>query len=336
MIQRHIEPLLVELLREEPVIVLDGPRTTGKSFVVSQVVTNTGATFLDLDDPADLAALRNDPSGALRHSGLVVVDEFQRATEDVLGAIKARLNKEGVTPGLFLLTGSTRADLLPELADYLTGRYHRTTLLPLSQAELEGRAPKMLQALLQGPAGLENLPSSANAADDYFDRMVVGGFPLAVVRASETARGRWFGDYVEDVIRRAADDENLRYRKAGRAGEESAPIPGARALREVFRGTASITAQLMNATRIQRLCSTQLGDTPAERTVRDWVKILEEVHLVYRLEAWGTTLRSRSTSFQNFMWSTRGLRPTCWGSPLRISCCQLNSQSPDTFWRLSL
>lgn len=283
MVDRHIEPLLHELLESEPVVVLDGPRTAGKSFVARRVASGRPATFLDLDEPADLENLTADPTRTLSGPGLVVVDEFQRATREVLGTIKANLNRDGVTPGRYLLTGSTRADLLVDLSDYLTGRHHRRTLYPYSQAELDNKPPHLLKRLLDAPDTLGDLPATDEGIDHYLKRVVAGGFPLAVARTNQPARRRWFRDYLDGVTSRAADGARLR-------GD------GSDSLSITMRGAASITGQLSNLTHIQRTCSVERGGNPPDlATVRSWVNRLEKVHLLYTLEPWGATLRSRVT-----------------------------------------
>lgn len=294
-ISRIIAPVLADLLTTEPVVVVDGPRTSGKSFAVRQLVSATaGARFLDLDDPAQLHAVKADPMNSLKGPSLVVVDEFQRAAADVLGAIKAHLNRDGVTPGRYLLTGSTRADLLPELSDYLTGRHHRVTLLPYAQAEIGATQPTLLRRLLNDPESLLDHVERGEDVDDYFSRVLRGGFPLAVARATEAARGRWFTTYVDGVTSRAAEVERLRdhYRE----GDRSTAISGEAVLKAVFKAVAACTAQILNTARVQRACTAHLGGvTPAETSVQRWMEILEAVHLLYRLDAWGTTLRSRTT-----------------------------------------
>lgn len=276
-----METLLNELVDSEPVVVVDGPRTAGKSHLARRIARGRGATFLDLDEPADLDEVLADPARVLSGSGLVVVDEFQRATREVLGTIKAALNVDGVTPGRYLLTGSTRVDQIGDLAEYLTGRHHRRTLYPFSQAEVEGAPADLVRRLIEAPDELGGTAVTDEGFEEYLDRAVVGGFPLAVARTSEGYRRRWFRDYLSGVTERAAADSALR-------GE------GVASLGATLRGAASITGQLSDLTHIQSVCASDLGgEVPSLPSVRRWVEVLERVHLLYTLEAWGVTLRSR-------------------------------------------
>ncbi len=87
LIERHIHRLLRQLLAEEPVVVIDGPRTVGKSLLVQQIVEAGSGTTYDLDDPTTQEALEADPMTMLGGKSPVVVDEFQHRAELVLSGI---------------------------------------------------------------------------------------------------------------------------------------------------------------------------------------------------------------------------------------------------------
>src|ERR1700748_1948375 len=46
---------------EEPVLVLNGPRTVGKSTLLGQLAGRLGRPVIDCDDPATRSAVRADP-----------------------------------------------------------------------------------------------------------------------------------------------------------------------------------------------------------------------------------------------------------------------------------
>ena len=50
--QRRLSSLLDERAADEPVIALHGPRSVGKSTVLSDFAKRSGVTVIDLDDPA--------------------------------------------------------------------------------------------------------------------------------------------------------------------------------------------------------------------------------------------------------------------------------------------
>ncbi|MGH3193860.1 MAG: AAA family ATPase [Streptosporangiaceae bacterium] len=83
-------------MREEPVVILTGPRTVGKSTLLAALAA-LAAEFdrpvLDLDRPDARAAAASDPSFIVSGPGPVLIDEFQHVPE-ILDAIKAELNKD--------------------------------------------------------------------------------------------------------------------------------------------------------------------------------------------------------------------------------------------------
>lgn len=122
----------------------------------------------------------------------------------VLDAIEALLNREGVRPGIAVLTGSTRQDAVARSARALTGRIHSFAVLPVSQGESEGGREDRLPALPADPvAAVGAHPTSSTTRVDHERRIAAGGFPLAL-RRSGASRNRWFDDFVRPSIDRGA------------------------------------------------------------------------------------------------------------------------------------
>lgn len=116
---------------------MHGPRSVGKSTVLSALADARGVPVLDLDDVGTRDAVAANPQTAVATPGLLCVDEYQHAPQ-ILDALKARLNREGTLAGTAVLTGSTRQDALPRTAQALTGRLHTMTIWSLSQGEIRG------------------------------------------------------------------------------------------------------------------------------------------------------------------------------------------------------
>jgi len=261
-------------MAEEPVVLLQGPRTVGKSRLLAALAAASGGVVVDLDDLATRSAAAADPALMVAGDGPVFVDEYQHVVE-VLDAIKAELNRD-LRPGRFVLAGSTRHDALPAAAQSLTGRLHRIEVLPFSQGELAGVTEHFLVDLFDRPQDAVTTGRSTETRDGYIERVVRGGFPLALARTGDAARGRWFDDYLQLTMERdVAELANLRRRSL---------------MPRLMQRLAGQTAQVLNISAV------------AEVTGIDWntaelyVQLLESVFVVQRLPAWGTTLRSRATS----------------------------------------
>ncbi len=273
LLHRRLGPVVEHLLNVEPVIALHGPRSVGKSTLLRQVAIEHDATVLDLDDPTIREAVAANPRTAVDGTTPICIDEYQHVPE-ILSAIKARLNREGSLPGTALLTGSTRQDALPRTAEALTGRVHHLTILPLSQGEIGGVTENLLPLLLAEPdASVAALPSSSTTRQDYAERICAGGFPLAL-RRSATDRDRWFADYISQSVERDV--------------RELARIRDRQLLREVLNRLAARTASILDI-------SKAMSGLPGERkTHENYIRLLEDLFLVRRLPAWGTTLASRT------------------------------------------
>src|SRR5271166_692163 len=151
-VDRRLRDVIDSRISDEPVVVLQGPRTVGKSTLLRALATSWDREIIDLDDLATRDAARADPALFVKGEPPVLIDEFQHVPE-LLDAIKAELNRDGA-PGRFVLTGSTRYATLPEAAQALTGRAHLIDVLPLSQGEIAGVREDFAEALLSDPSSL--------------------------------------------------------------------------------------------------------------------------------------------------------------------------------------
>lgn len=268
---RRLEDVIVWRLASESVVVLEGPRAVGKSTLMNALARHFRSAVIDLDDLATRDAARADPMRFVSGEAPVFIDEFQHVPE-LLDAIKAELNRDD-RPGRFVLTGSTRYATLPLLAQSLTGRAHRMSVLPLSEGERDGTEEDFVELLLSDPSALISEPEASASREEYVERALVGGFPPALRRARVSDRARWFDDYVDLVVERDV--------------LELTRVRQRRQLPLLLRQLASQTGQVLN---IAKAASTVGLE---KSTAESYVKLLEAVFLIERLPAWGTTLGSR-------------------------------------------
>ncbi|MDR1265645.1 MAG: ATP-binding protein [Propionibacteriaceae bacterium] len=273
LVPRRVAAVARERLREEPVLLIQGPRSVGKSTLLASLARGLSGTLIDLDDPEVLHAFQADPRTLMDQPRPIFVDEYQRALE-VLDYIKAQLNRPPTRPGRFVLTGSSRHESLPAAAQALTGRLDRLELLPLAQCEVEG-APGLLPRLSDQGEKVVSARLSSTTRAEYIRRVVRGGFPLAQER-SDKARARWFDNYVQLTLER--DINGLkRLRKA-------------ELLPQVLAKLAAQTGQVVNRGNV----ADALGVDSA--TVKEYGRLLEAVFLVRFLPAWGKTLNARAAT----------------------------------------
>jgi uncharacterized protein len=287
---------------EEPVVILTGPRTVGKSTLLAALAAEFDRPVLDLDRPDARAAAASDPGFIVSGPGPVLIDEFQHVPE-ILDAIKAELNTD-TRPGRYVLTGSTRYSVLPQAAQSLTGRAHVISVLPLSQGELHGRRENFIDRLWADPARLPETPSRPVTRDEYVDRILTGGYPMILQRLTTKARTSWFADYVDLVVMRdVLDIARVRQREA---------------LPRLLRQFAAQTGQMLNISKAGQAVGLESS------TANRYATLLEATFMIQRLPAWGTTLGKRIAAYPKVHVIDSGLA----GWLLGLSAAKISSRDP--------
>lgn len=134
MIDRTLEPVLLDLAKQYPVVTITGPRQSGKTTLCRKVFPLLKYVNLEAPDVRRFAA--DDPRGFLAvNSGGVILDEIQRAPE-LLSYIQTIVDTEKQS-GKFILTGSQQFEVMNTISQSLAGRTALLKLLPLSMGELK-------------------------------------------------------------------------------------------------------------------------------------------------------------------------------------------------------
>lgn len=162
MIPRRIQPILLEALRDFPVVALLGPRQVGKTTLAKATVEEAGreALYLDLERPSHAARLADPELYLEQHQdALVILDEIQRVPE-LFPVLRALVDGHR-RPGRFLVLGSASPELLRQSSETLAGRIRYLELTPFTLDEV-GRDQRSLRRLwLRG-----GFPGSYLAKDD--------------------------------------------------------------------------------------------------------------------------------------------------------------------------
>jgi len=161
-------------LARSRVVVLVGPRQSGKTTLARELLEEDSVNYFDLEDPASLARL-DEPMTALRPlKGLVVIDEVQRRPDlfPVLRVLADRRN----TPARFLILGSASGNLMRQTSESLAGRMERIVIGGFSLAELGSEAEQQL--------------------------WLRGGLPLSFLAESEVNSITWRKNFIQTLLER--------------------------------------------------------------------------------------------------------------------------------------
>ena len=109
-----------QALRRNPVVALVGPRQVGKTTLARSFVATDSPNYFDLEDPLALARLAEPMSALASLSGLVVIDEIQRAPE-IFPVLRVLADRPAV-PARFLVLGSASPAMLRQSSESLAGR----------------------------------------------------------------------------------------------------------------------------------------------------------------------------------------------------------------------
>lgn len=175
-IPRNIENNIKKLIKGFPVIVITGPRQSGKTTVLKQMFPDY--KYFNLELPTTLETIKSDPLRFLRDNPRkVIIDEVQKFPE-LLSYIQVHVDGTQEMGSIFL-TGSQNLLVSEKISQSLAGRAAYQTLLSLSQEELS------------------NADIRFEKTDDF---IMKGGYPSLYVR--EIDESLYFQQYIATYLER--------------------------------------------------------------------------------------------------------------------------------------
>ena len=259
-IPRFIEQRIRDTLTDTRVVMINGPRQSGKT-TLAKVLIDDGYDYLTLDDENVLEAAKYDPIGFIRGLDRAVIDEVQRAPQ-LLPAIKKSVD-EDTRPGRFILTGSANILTIPTVSESLAGRMEVMDLHPFSQSEIIKSPSSFLSLAFQGeiPKPIENI-----VGDDLLGLILGGGYPEALSKKNPNRQRQWYRSYVEAILKRDV--------------REISNVHKLTEMPDLLKVLSHYSAQLLNTADIGNKVGLD------HKTVQRYIGILEQVFLIRRLKAW--------------------------------------------------
>lgn len=289
-LERSLAVKIAKGLSLFPAVAIVGARQVGKSTFAEMLGEPAGRHYVTLDHLPTLEAAHRDPHGFI--DGLpkpVTIDEVQRVPKLLL-AIKYFIDKNKKA-GDFILTGSSRFEVIRGIKESLAGRIGMYRLFPLTATEM-------------------NLEPNYNAVDSIFscdsvkkmistfgkrnsklrgveDLAVSGGFPAVLTETPRENRTDWFEHYKRTYIEQ---DVNA-----------IVTIQELPTFIHFFTAVCSATGSLLNLSDLARDCSISVD------TTRRWLNVLESTFLVYRIPPYFTNIRKRLAKSPKLFLADSGL-----------------------------
>ncbi|MFZ5376206.1 MAG: ATP-binding protein [Patescibacteria group bacterium] len=203
MIKRLIASHIDRLKKKFPVIVVTGPRQSGKTTLIRKIFSDY--QYFNLENPETLGIVENDPAGFINaNTQKIIIDEVQRAPQ-LVSYIQAAIEEQKIM-GNFILSGSENLLISEKVNQSLAGRAAYINLLPLS---------------------IEELKNHKDVAGDVYEQIFTGFYP-AIYDKNITPvdyYDQYIATYVERDLKQISNITNLSlFRKflvllAGRIGQ---------------------------------------------------------------------------------------------------------------------
>jgi len=140
MIKRNIEQKLFKFIKQYPVLMLTGPRQSGKTTLCKMTLPDK--PYVSLENPENRDYALSDPRGFLaQYPNGGIIDEAQHAP-DLFSYVQGIVDDKKMN-GMFVLTGSQNFQLLDKISQSLAGRTAILKLLPFSINEIKSIIQEM-------------------------------------------------------------------------------------------------------------------------------------------------------------------------------------------------
>lgn len=245
LVPRNAAATLGRMATGFPVLALTGPRQSGKTTLARQ--TFPRLPYVNLEDPDTRELALADPRRFFaRYAGGAILDEVQRVP--ALLSYLLSLADDAQQMGRWVLTGSQQFGLMDGISQSLAGRAGLLTLLPLSQAELQGNPLNPLNPLQGRPtATLE-------------ERLWRGGYPALHAAHRQPEPSHWFAAYVATYLERDV--------------RQLLNVGNLLTFQRFLAMCAARSAQLLNLNSLAADCGI------SQPTARQWLTVLQASHIV--------------------------------------------------------
>ncbi len=266
-VHRALEKELIAAGKEFPVIVLTGPRQTGKSTLLQN--TFPKHYYATLDDPLTRKLAHDDPYAFLSRAERMIIDEIQYLPE-LLPFVKIVVDRNRENNGHFILTGSQYFSLMAGVSESLAGRVALYELLGFSLEEIPSPPAK-----IKGNAEIETI----------LKVIYNGFFPEIAVHGVD--RNRFYVSYLQTYLER-----DIR---------QITSVHDLKVFQNFLELLAARAGSLFNLSEISKECGISFA------SARRWLSLLETTRIVYLLRPYAKNMSKRVVKSPKLYFTDTGL-----------------------------
>jgi len=271
-VDRVLDPYLADVVANLPAVTVEGCKGVGKT----ESANRLARTRIDLDQEAEIQALREDPDRIDRLGHPLLIDEWQ-LFPGVWDRVRRSVDRQP-RPGSFILTGSATPLERPKHSG--AARVVLVRMRPFSLVERGFTDSAVTLAdLLTGERNDFHGDTSVRL-DDYAREIVTGGLPALRSVPQRLRRTAWDG-YLSEILDRKLEESGLDVRRP-------------QTLRAWLRSYARATASTATYTDILDNATPNEPDKPAKSTTLSWREALGRMWLLDPLPAWEDPLHKLS------------------------------------------
>lgn len=211
-IPRKIEEKLKFYVKQFPVVVVTGPRQSGKSTLLKHLfVDKKEWQYITLDERGTLERIQSDPDLFVRDiSTHCIIDEAQKAPA-LFHAIKYLVDKD--SSRRIILSGSANFHLLSQVSETLAGRAGVLELFPFSCNEIfrPTRKEKGILDIILTETDIKKIVKAAKtiaplSSHQIMEYLLFGGYPKLQEYKHALEKITWFENYRSTYIERDLRD----------------------------------------------------------------------------------------------------------------------------------
>lgn len=284
-ITRELERKFLKMNGFFKAILVTGARQVGKTTMLKHLAEGTNRTYVSLDNAMARDLAQSDPVLFFQtYKPPILIDEVQKAPE-LFEQIKI-ICDETDEKGLIWLTGSQQYGMMKKVRETLAGRIGILELYSFSQREKNGLVfEDELDFSLETLQARQRRVSKNNVAK-VFEHIWEGGMPQ-VWGVDDELRGEYFNSYIDTYLMRDV--------------AEAGGITDTVRFRKFLLGCAALVSEQVNyATLAESADITQ-------PTAKEWLRILEGLHIVYLLQPYSNNALKRLTKTPKLYFCDTGL-----------------------------